>query len=249
MRLRAGARVTALALCVAFETSQAGAPFQTDDPDVVARGRYEALFFYQQGLADDGRSGVLPGVELHYGAAPNVELDLVAPLAFHAPPGRHADRGYGDTQLGVKYGLSEETEALPRIGFAPKLDLPTGDGDRGLGSGGTACFLPIWLEKTAGQLRTYGGGGYWINRGAGNRNYWFIGWEAEYRFSDRWLLGAEVFHATPQRTAQGSSTGFNAGGAYLLNDHGQLIFSLGKGLRNATQTNRVSSYFGYQLSY
>ena len=246
---RAGALFAALVLCDAFEAAQAGAPFQTDDPDVVARGHYEALLFYQQTLAADGRSGALPGVELHYGAARNLELDLVAPFAFHAPPGGHAEHGYGDTQLGLKYGLSAETDTLPKIGFAPKLDLTTGDADRGLGTGGTACFLPIWLEKTEGKLRTYGGGGYWINRGAGNRNYWFIGWEAEYRFAERWVLGAELFHTTPQKIEQGSSTGFDAGGAYALSGHAQFLFSVGKGLRNATQTNRVSSYLGYQLAY
>lgn len=244
-----GALLAALALAGTSGPAPAGAPFQSDDPDVVETGRYEALFYSQQTLASDGRSGVLPGLELHYGAAPSVELDLIAPLAFHSPPGGHAERGYGDTVLGLKYRLSEETKTLPEIGFVPKLDLPTGDADRGLGTGGVAWLFPIWLQKTAGNLRTYGGGGYWVNRGSGNRNYWFVGWEAEYRFSDRWVLGAEAFHTTPQTVQQASSTGFNAGGSYKVDDHGQLLFSLGKGLRNAPQTNRVSSYFGYQLSY
>jgi hypothetical protein len=233
----------------AGESPRAGAPFQTDDPSIVGRGQYEALFFYQQTLAADGRSGVLPGVELHYGAAENVELDLAMSLAFDAPPGKRAERGYGDTELGLKYALIDETDALPQIGFVPKLDLPTGNADRGLGSGGSAWFLPIWLEKTRGDLRAYGGGGYWINRGAGNRNYWLAGCEAEYRVSPRWTLGAEVFHTTPQKTDQRASTGFNVGGSYAIDPHAQWLFSLGRGLRNAGQTQRLSSYLGYQVNF
>ncbi|HZI84109.1 MAG TPA: transporter [Casimicrobiaceae bacterium] len=238
-----------IAAVLAPEKVHAGAPFQTDDPGVVARGGVELLVFSQQTLAADGRSGVLPGVELHYGAAENVELDLVAPIAFHSPKGEGARRGYGDTQLGLKYGLLEEREALPEIGFAPKLLLPTGNADRGLGNGGTAVYLPIWLQKNLGDLRTYGGGGYWINRGSGNRNYWFVGAEAQYRFSDRWMLGAEIFHTTPTRLDERASTGFNVGGAYAIDPRAQWLFSIGKGLQNVSQTNRVSGYLGYQASY
>jgi hypothetical protein len=245
----AGALLAALALAGNHAPAQAGAPFQTDDPDTVATGHYEALLFYQQTLAADGRSGVLPGLELHYGAAPNLELDLVAPIGFHAPPGKPAERGYGDTVLALKYALIRETETTPQVGFVPKLDLPTGNADRGLGSGGSAWFLPVWLQKSNGNLRTYGGGGYWVNRGSGNRNYWFVGWEAEYRLSDHWLAGAEVFHTTPQTVEQRPSTGFNVGGSYTLSDRGQLLFSFGKGLSNAKQTNRVSSYLGCQLNF
>ena len=166
VRLPGGSARAAGALLAAFafagtESARAGAPFQTDDPETVAAGHYEALLFYQQTLAADGRSGVLPGLELHYGAASNLELDFVAPIGFHAPPGKPAERGYGDTVLALKYALSRETETTPQVGFVPKLDLPTGNADRGLGSGGSAWFLPVWLQKSNGNLRTYGGGGYW----------------------------------------------------------------------------------------
>lgn len=236
-------------LALLSEAAHAGAPFLTDDPNVVATGHYELLVFYQQTLSGDGRSGTLPGLELHYGPVERLELDLIAPLAFSTPRGERTQRGYGDTILGLKYSLLDEGEANPQIGFAPKLDLPTGNADRGLGSGGAALFLPIWIQRTRGDFRTYGGGGYWINRGSNNRNYWFAGLEAEYRFTTAWTLGAEVFYTTPQTSLSRSTTGFNVGGSYVFSPHDQVLYSLGRGLRNVSETNRISSYIGYQLSY
>jgi hypothetical protein len=238
--------VTAAALAL---PTHAGPPFQTDDPGIVPRGQSEALIFHRQTLAEDGRSGVLPALELHHGATENLELDFVLPIGFHTPPGAGTRRGYGDTELGFKYGLIEETDTTPKIGFAPKLDLPTGNADRGLGNGGATLALPIWIHKTYGNLESYGGGGYWINRGADNRNYWFIGAVAEYRFAERWMLGAEAFHTTPQTAHQRASTGFNAGGSYSITANAQCLFAVGRGIRNAAETNRVSTYLGWQLSY
>jgi hypothetical protein len=241
-----GALLLALA---AARPAQAGAPFQTDDPGVVALGHSEIIAFYQQTLSAVGRSGVLPALEFHYGPARSLELDVAVGLAFAIPPGEDVRRGYGDTMLGVKYAFLDETDTRPAVGFVPKLALATGNADRGLGNGGYALFLPIWLQKKWGNLQAYGGGGYWLNHGANNRNYSFVGAQAQYTFSEHWVVGAEVFHTTPQTLDQRASTGFNAGGFYVIDAHAQWLVSLGKGVQNAAQTNRVSSYLGYQLNY
>jgi len=55
------------------------------------------------------------------------------------------------------------------------LEVPTGSHGRNLGSGHLQTFLPIWLQKSMGKWTAYGGGGYWINPGAHNRNWCFTG--------------------------------------------------------------------------
>jgi hypothetical protein len=42
--------------------------------------------------------------------------------------------------------------------------VPTGNAERGLGTGHTHGFMPLWLQKSFGKWLTYGGG-YWINPG------------------------------------------------------------------------------------
>jgi hypothetical protein len=226
-----------------------GAPFETEDANTIDAGRIEFLVFYQSVLGASGRSGSAPGLEMHLGVLDGLEIDLVPALAFDRPSGETTARGYGDTTLSLKYRVVAESEFFPLISLVPKLTIPTGNGDRGLGNGGSQVFLAAALQKTYGSFQTYGNAGYWINNGADNRNYWFFGWQAQYQFSDAWILGAEIFHATAQQAGQGPSTGFNVGGYYVFNPRSQMMFSLGRGLQNAAETNRVSAYAGFLLSF
>jgi hypothetical protein len=104
------------------------------------------------------------------------------------------------------------------------------------------------VQKKWGDFQTYGGGGYWIANGPDNRNYWFFGWQAQYQLSDHWTLGGEIFHAGAQAVGRSTSSGFDVGGYYNFDEHNHLLFSVGKGLQNAGQENRFSSYLGYQFT-
>jgi hypothetical protein len=229
--------------------AQCGPPFQTDDPGVVELGHVELLLFYQSTLAAEARTGTLPGLELHLGILDKTEFDVVAPYAFNAPSGESTRRGYGDTTLGIKYRLIQESDSMPLVSLVPKINLPTGSSGRGLGNGGSQVLLAASAQKSWSNFQTYGNVGYWVNNGPNNRNYWFLGWQAQYQLSDRWILGAELFHTTEQVMEQQASTGFNLGGSYLLDHYNQLFFSAGRGLQNAAQSNRASAYVGYQHKF
>jgi outer membrane putative beta-barrel porin/alpha-amylase len=229
--------------------ARCGAPFQTDDPNVVATGHVELLAFHQSTLTAAGRNGSLIGLESHFGIRENTELDVVLPLAFATPYGSPKARGYGDTVVGLKYRLLQVSDMSPMVSLVPKLTLPTGDSSRGLGNGGSQLFLAVAAEWRSDRFLTYGNAGYWINNGPGNRDYAFAGWQAQYQLSDRWSFGGEVFHTTSQFAGQPASTGFNVGGYCTLDPRNQLLFSAGRGLQNAAATNRASVYAGYQLSF
>jgi len=250
-RRRSGTASSLLLLALALIPcgARCGPPFQTDDPAVVAVGHTELLGFYQSSLTATSRTGTLPGLEVHLGPLEGVELDLITPLTFATTSGQGMQRGYGDTTFGVKYLLIRESETSPLLSLVPKLVLPTGNSNRGLGNGGSQILLAVAAQKAWGDFQTYGNAGYWINNGPLNLNYWFVGWEAQYRFSPSWILGAEVFHTTAQVAGQPPSTGFNVGGVYFLDPRNQLLFSAGRGLQNVSATNRVSTYLGYQISF
>jgi hypothetical protein len=227
----------------------AGPPFRTDDPEAVEYQHAEFYVFTQQTLGADARTGVLPAFEFNYGIHEKVQLHLTVPYAFTTPSGQGSTRGYGDTELGIKWQLNDETDTLPIIGLFPLLEIPTGNERKGLGSGATQVFIPLWIQKRWGRFQTYGGGGYWFNSNADNENYWFFGWQAQYQFSEKLTLGSEAFHTTQQVAGQCASSGFNVGGFYNFDRHHHLLFSAGKGLKNAAETNRVSTYLGYQYTY
>jgi hypothetical protein len=83
----------------------------------------------------------------------------------------------GDVALGAKYRfmLSDEGSWLPQAAFYPAVVVPVGNQKFGFSTGHVLVSLPLWLQKDFGLWIIYGGGGYWINPGAGNRTYGFCG--------------------------------------------------------------------------
>lgn len=89
----------------------------------------------------------MPHLEINYGLMSNVQIHLIAPLAYVKEEGSGAHYGYGDTELGIKFRFIQETDYIPQVGTFPMVELPTGHADQGLGNGGTQFFLPIGYRK------------------------------------------------------------------------------------------------------
>jgi hypothetical protein len=229
----------------------AGPPFITDDPEPVDLGHWEVYGFSAATHVDGDTSGTLAGVEVNYGAAPNLQLHIIAPLAFDDPRGGSFQTGLGDVELGVKYRFIDPGKAdwWPQVGIFPLIEVPTGDEGRGLGAGQTRAFLPVWVQKDFGKWTTYGGGGYWINPGAGNQNYWFAGWLLRRQVTDKLAIGGELFHQTADRIDGKDSSGFNIGAIYDFNDHYHLLFSAGRGIQDASAPNDFSYYVAIQHTF
>jgi hypothetical protein len=102
-------------------------------------------------------------------------------------------------------------------------------------------YLPIWLQKSWGSLTTYGGGGYWINSGANNKNWIFAGWELQYDFSKFLMLGGELYYHSADTNSTKSGTGLNLGGSINPSEKFHFIFSFGHTLTN---DHEFTSYLG-----
>ena len=235
-----------IGLLAAATLAQAGPPFVTDDPEPVAYRHWEVYVGSQYEHSSDGATGTLPHVEVNYGALTNLQLHLIAPMAFDAPSGAGRQSGYGDTELGAKYRLIEETEGRPQVGVFPLVELPTGDSARGLGSGHTQVFLPVWLQKSFGTWTTYGGTGYWINPGAGNRNWWFTGWLIQKEVRPGLTVGAEIFHETAQFDGGRSATKMNVGVIWDLDEIRHVLASVGPTIQGPTG---YQAYLAFQLTF
>jgi hypothetical protein len=241
--------------------SLAGPPFLTDDPVPVEPGHWEINNFAAATFANGAASGALPGIDANYGAAENVQLHLQAAMAFATWSGSGTQYGFGDTEIGVKYRFlpASDNDWWPQLAFYPFLDFPTGNAGRDLGTGDVHAFLPLWLQKDVGKWTAFGGGGYWINPGAGNRSYWFVGGVLQYHVTAALTLGGELYHQTSSATGGPGSagyplgsedtTGFNVGGTYDFNKTYHLLFSAGRGLENVSATNVFSYYLALQVTY
>ena len=224
----------------------AGPPFRTDDPEPVEYRHWEGYLASEGGFDRDQTSFTAPHVEINYGIVPDVQIHMIAPFAYVKAEGESSHYGYGDMEIGAKYRFIQETECRPQVGVFPLVVYPTGDKDQGLGSGEVQAFLPIWVQKGWGPWKTYGGGGYWINPGKDNKDYWFFGWEVERDVTESLTVGAEVFHQTPSEAGGESSTGFNAGAIIDLSDVHHVLLSAG---RDFSGPNEASFYVGYQFTW
>jgi hypothetical protein len=244
----------ALSLLFAGRPAPAGPPFVTDDPEPVEPGHFEINTALQGTYTRDGRAGAWPTIDSNYGAAEGVQLHLGLYASFAGGGGEtEALRyGYGDTEIGVKLRFIDEDDDgwRPQVAVYPITQFPTGDAGRGLGAGHQRTILPVWAQKSWGDWTSYGGAGYWLNRGGGtdDRDFWFFGWVLQRKISEDWTLGGELFRQTAQTVGGKASSGFNLGGYYNFDETDHLIFTVGRGVRN-TEINDFSYYAGYQLQF
>jgi hypothetical protein len=238
-------------MMVAVPAAVAGPPFRTDDPEPVDYQHWEVYGFSTGTKVTGDTSGFVPGVEVNYGALPDLQLHVIVPMAFDAPAGSGVKFGMGDTELGVKYRFVEEDENgwRPQVGIFPLFEAPTGNAQRGLGAGVGREFLPVWIQKGFGKWLTYGGGGYWNNPGAGNKNYWFMGWLLQRQVTDALALGGELFHQTAATAGGHDSSGFNLGGIYDFTENYHLLFSAGRGIQDMPDSDEFSYYVAFQWTF
>jgi hypothetical protein len=224
----------------------AGPPYATDDPEPVPYQHWEVYLASTLSRDNGVWSGTAPLAEVNYGAMPDLQLHVIMPLVFVRSPGGTTMYGYGDTELGAKYRFVRETETRPMVGTFPFLEIPTSDRQRELGSGHVRLFLPLWFQKGFGPWTTYGGGGYWINPGAGNHDWVYLGWQLQRQVLANVSAGGEVYHTTTDVVGGDPATRFNLGLVIDVSEHQHLLLSAGRSFCGATQ---FQSYIAYQLTF
>jgi hypothetical protein len=243
-------KLALLLLTLCSSSAFAGPPFATDDPEPVEYRHWEFYLASQHSKTADAWSGAHALFEANYGVIPNVQLHLIAPLAYDAPAQGSRHYGYGDTEIGVKYRFIQETASLPQVGVFPLLEVPTGDADRDLGSGHVQAVLPVWLQKSWGaeshEWTAYGGGGYHISPGAGNRNWGFFGAVLQRQVFENLLIGGEIYHHTSTEIGERTDTAFNLGTVMDFGERHHLLFSAGRSIDGPSQ---FQVYVAYQLTF
>ncbi len=230
--------------------AHAGAPFRTDDAGMLEPGGWEVDLSTSATRTSSGWAGVAPATEANYGVSKGVQVHVVLPLGYVQPRHGRAGMGLGDAEFGVKVRLFTGGESgLPDIAAYPLVEAPVGNQAMGFSTGHTQVFLPLWLQKTVGDWTLFGGGGYWINPGIGNKDYVFTGIGAQRKVTEDLSLGVELFYQGASAAGQRSSTGGNIGAAYDISETIHLLGSIGTGLTNRSASNLTSYYLGLQFTF
>jgi hypothetical protein len=210
----------AAALCPA-EPAKAGPPYETDDPEPTETGHWE-IYTFTGFEAVHGNIDGTAGLDLNYGPVKDVQLTATLPLDYSRVRGGGWRSGAGDVEIGVKYRLADLTSKGVSIAIFPRLFLPTSKA-----STRTRLLLPVWVQKDVGRTAIFGGGGYELNPGPGNRDFWLAGAAITHEFSDAITLGGEATHQSADAVGGTSRNSLGAGAIVKLRSPFSLLVSGG----------------------
>lgn len=233
-------------LLTASGSVQAGPPYISDDPEPTDTGHWE-IYHFGLGTRTFGVTAGQAGMDINYGAYKDLQLTAVIPADFQQGP--TSGVGVGDIELAAKYRFLHQADGdlTPDVAFFPRLFLPTAN--RTFGSGRLDVFLPVWAEKDFGDWSLFGGGGYTINPGPGQRNFWLDGAVLQRTITDRLSLGLEVYHQTATAIGSPALTGINLGLTYKLFDHWSLLAAGGPLLGRTGPSASYSFYLSLKADY
>ena len=204
--------------------AHAGPPFLTDDPEPSETGHWEifAPQFEAAGSGEDFDGSF--GAELNYGAAQDLQLTVGLPVAYvHDAQGWRW--GAGDLEVSAKYRFIHDEAASFQVAVFPGVTLPTAR--RGFGADRVTALIPVWAQKDFGAWSVFGGGGYAINPGAGNRDYWTGGVALTRALSDKLWVGVEADRQGADTVGSSASTSLGVGAIFDLDGPLRLLASAG----------------------
>jgi len=225
----------------AAPSALAGPPYATDDPEPTDPGHWE-IYAFTSGTRVTGLVDGQTGLDLNYGAVPGVQLTATLPLAFATGQGA----GTGDLEFGVKYRFLHKEAAGVSFALFPRLIAPTAN--HRFGTGRAQFLLPLWGQKDMGHWSLFGGGGYMLNPGRGNRDFWTGGVALTREIGSRLSLGGEVTREGPGAVGDHATTNLGLGGSYRLRGPFALLFSAGPGFSQGTGT-QFHAYAALALNF
>ena len=227
-----------------IQSVYAGPPFGTDDPEPVDFRHWEYYLSSMHQVQPGFATGTLPHFEINYGLVPNCQIHAELPMNYNLIQNREFQYGYAYTELGFKYRFFQSKDKSFQAGTFPIFEIPTVK-NKNFGNNKTQVYLPLWLQKSWGRITTYGGGGYWINPGTGNKNWLFAGWELQYDLSKHFTFGGEIMFKTPNVSNSHSFAGINLGGFVNFSEKFHFIYSVGHSI---TSDHTTMAYAGFLIT-
>jgi len=227
------------------QTTYAG-QFITEDPVTTKVEHVELIPFSDVTKIRSGTIFETPALEANVGILTDFQGHLITPVDLNLP--RHGSNayGYGDIETGFKYRFIQETESMPQVAFYPKVTLPSGFKELGLGLGGPTEAIPFWFLKSWNSWKLSGGGGYTFSQASHTHDYGFGGLLLQKDFGKRFTLGGELYaQGTISQTIR-SALIFTFGGNYNFTENFALLFSTGHSIAGQ---NTLTGYIGLDWTF
>jgi hypothetical protein len=214
---------TTLAAACWAGAAAAGPPYVTDDPEPTDLGHWE-IYAFGAGSGQNRDWEGQGGLDLNYGGLEDLQLTATLPVAM-THEGGTTNAGPGDVELAVKYRFIKADRSGFEAAIFPRVILPTGG--RRFGTGRVRLLLPLWAQKDFGPWSLFGGAGYTLNPGAGNRDFWQGGLALTRRVSKRTSLGGEAWIEGADERGGHRRVGLDLGGIHKIGGPFALLLSGG----------------------
>jgi len=162
-------------------------PFRTEDAGISPIGFFAVELGNEFRKNDDGKDNVTT-FALTYGLLDWIETEIDLALLTLRPDSGKNEFGFGDTVILSKFKILGEKGVLydnylfPDMGLRPSVLFPTGDEDKGTGSGQIELGILLVIEKT-----------FWEVAGRANLGY-FASNDPTFdeNFEDRFFYGVQI---------------------------------------------------------
>jgi hypothetical protein len=195
---------------------------------------------------------LLPFTELVYGLTERQELTFEFAGLSH-------DHEYGinDAVIGTKFRFLKETERRPGVAGSFELKLPTGDKDRGLGSGEFDYDLRLRTQKTWAWFTAMGNVGYTFVTDPefggvrqNTENVWLLAFAQEWQVAKRIKLLSELYFVSREAPGDANRLAANIGFKHKLLDNLSVHAAIGKSVRDGNRGGPdVRVYVGFKWEF
>lgn len=240
------------ALCVCAGEAWAGSPpLTTDDPGTPGAGGWEINLTTSIERTIDETELEAPLFDINYGPRDNDQIKVEFAVLSVGPDDENDEWGLSDVSIGYKYRFFENGPAGLEISTYPQVSLPTGDEDRGLGSGHTELWLPIQWQTDFGESGWINPQiGYNVVFGDNSSNSFRYGLAAGWEASEKLELMGEVAGVAYPEGPDPNDVYFNIGFTYPLNKNVVLLGSAGRSFYDRDRgTPDLTALFGVQLLF
>lgn len=243
--------MTAAMLCCTAQ-AYAAHPLVTDDTGTQGKGAFQLELtreFSWNKISDVAakveESGSEAATVVSYGLSDKV--DIVVGLAFQWYRVEENsfvaadDSGIGDLAVELKWRCYESNASGFSLALKPGITLPTGDEERGFGTGKITGGAVVIATKEAGPLTIHANAGYTHNEfqlqedeASSNKDIWHASLAGEYALSEKLRAVADIGIETASEKGSGTHPAFLLGGLiYSVSDNLDLDLGVKGGLNDA----------------
>src|SRR5262245_8372709 len=222
--MRLQCRTVLVALTLLARPVFGGPPYVTDDPEPTDFKEFEIYLFANGSDAREGTSAAT-GIDFNYGAAPDLQLTIVVPVAYENPVGSDSNSGLGNIELAAKYRFLHQDQIGWDIAVFPRYFVKSVSSR--VGDQHSALLLPVWAQKDFDPWSTFGGGGCVFQNGEDLKDFCLVGWAVTRSFVSHLQLGLEIVYQTADTPGGRSSTAMGAGLRYDISERYHLLASAG----------------------